>query len=391
MQTDWLLELNSLLMMIPGGGFVYSALIFILVLSILVFVHEWGHYKAARSVGITVEEFSIGFGTALAKWRDSNGTNWKIGLIPLGGYVQMKGQEDGKLVQATGEDDNFADKKIWQRAWVIAAGPLMNIVLAIVVLTALMLWGERRLAPEIGMLLPNKPAEEAGVMVGDVVRLVNATAIEDWADVQEAIRAHRDGPLEMTVDRNGLLVPILITPEMTKVTDLLGDEHVYPQVGISPVLDKTFTTSHPPLYALQRGLERTWELTELTFRSLYKLVIGAVSPEHIAGPLGIADLTSKAGSQGTYELLVFLAIISINLAIFNLLPVPVLDGGHLLFLLYEALVGKPVGEAAQLWSLRIGLGLILCLVVFATANDLRRLNPLGVFGDAALEEPNVAK
>jgi regulator of sigma E protease len=360
---------------VPGGETLYTVFVFLIVLGVLVFVHEWGHFAAAKSVGIKVEEFAIGFGRAIAQWTDRHGTIWKIGFIPLGGYVQMKGQEDGKPVTASGEPDSYASKTVGQRAWAVVAGPLANFVLALAVFIVLMWVGEQKLLPEVGHVQEGMPA--TGVLQkGDSITAVNGTVVADWDTLQKLTSESANQELNMKIERGGKVIFVRLTPELTTFTDLLGDEHTVGRIGIGPS-GATFSIAHGPLQGIWRGVEKTWEVTSLTFVSIYKLIIGAVSPEHIAGPLGIADLAGSSASHGTYHLLMFLAIISINLGIINLLPVPVLDGGHLIFLLLEKIKGAPVGEVAQVWSLRFGLGLILLLVVFATHNDLRRLNVFG--------------
>jgi regulator of sigma E protease len=360
---------------VPGGETLYTVFVFLIVLGILVFVHEWGHFAAAKSVGIKVEEFAIGFGRAIARWTDKHGTVWKIGFIPLGGYVQMKGQEDGKPVTASGEADSYASKTVGQRAWAVVAGPLANFALALVVFIVLMWVGEQKLLPEVGYVQEGMPA--TGVLqTGDKITAVNDTPVADWETLQSLTSQAANQELNMMVEREGKTFIVRLTPELTTFTDLLGDEHTVGRVGIGPS-GAVFSVPHGPVQAVWRGMEKTWEITALTFVSIYKLIIGAVSAEHIAGPLGIADLAGSSAAHGTYHLFMFLAIISINLGIINLLPVPVLDGGHLIFLLIEKIKGAPVGETAQAWSLRFGLGLILLLVVFATHNDLRRLNVFG--------------
>ena len=345
--------------------------VFVGVLGVLVFVHEWGHYAAAKSVGIKVKEFAVGFGPALYRWHDKSGTAWKIGSIPLGGYVHMKGQEDGKAMEVSNDPDSFTSKTVLQRSWVVFAGPLVNFVFALLLLMGVMMWGEERLLPEIGGLQENMPALEAGLQEGDVVRVVNDVAVEHWDHLRELTGQSAEKTLQMVVERQGELIPITVTPEFVTYTDLLGDEHTVGRIGASPSGER-FVIRHGIVGGLWRGVEKTWEMISLTYISIYKLIIGSVSPENLAGPLGIADMAKQSSDQGWYTLFMFMAIISINLGIINLIPIPILDGGHLLFFAIEAVKGSPVGEKTQEWSLRFGLVAILALVLFSTSNDVRR-------------------
>ena len=396
---DFFQILNEWAVNMPGGETLYTIFIFIIVLGVLVFVHEWGHYAAAKSVGITIEEFSIGFGPAIARWRDSAKTYWKIGIMPLGGYVQMKGQEDGKPTEQKDLDDldkdSFGAKSLWQRSWVVFAGPFANFVLAFVVLSGLMMWGEQKLLPQVGNVQEEMPAAEAGLREKDIIRVVNDVAVDDWMHLQKLTSASAEKELQLVVEREGSLFPMVIVPKTTTFTDLLGDTHTVGRIGIGPS-GKRFSVSHGVFGGMWRGIEKTWELTSLTFVSLYKLLIGAVSADNLAGPLGIADMAGSSAAMGTYSLLLFLAIISVNLGIVNLLPIPVLDGGHLVFFIIEGIKGSPISEKIQMWSLRAGLSFILCLIIFATGNDIKRMDVFGtvsgwVTGESGEVEKTVAE
>ncbi len=372
---DWLARLAEWLHQYPGGDTAFTVTLFIIVLSLLVFFHELGHYLAARSVGIKVDAFSIGFGREIFGWTDKGGCRWKVAWLPLGGYVQMRGQEDLKPIIMDGDPQSFGSKTIRQRAWVIVAGPLANLVLGFVVLLVIMLTGEHRLKAEIGAVMPNMPA--AGVLEkGDVVTALDGITVDDWDTVQTYISEHADTPISVTLDRGGQPQIVTLTPQMTQFKDLLGDEHKVGRVGIAPSYG-TFVVTHSPVDAIGRAAERTWELTSLTVLSLWKLMIGAVAPDNLTGPLGIANMTGQAANSGMFALLMFMAVISINLFIVNLFPLPVLDGGHLVFLALEKIRGKPLGAMAQEWAMRAGLAMIILLVLYSTANDTKRL---GLFG-----------
>lgn len=359
---------------IPGGGTAFTAALFILVLGILIFVHELGHYLAARSVGIRVETFSIGFGREIFGWNDKHGTRWKIGWLPMGGYVQMFGQEDGKAYSHADEADSFSAKTIAQRAWVIAAGPLFNLLFGFVLLLAIMLGGEHKIKAQVGATMPDMPAA-AVFQPGDTVLALNGQPVDDWTDFQKKTQDNLDAPLQITFDRASTSQTVTVSPKVTKFTDYLGNEHTVGRLGISPSYD-TFVVKHPPLTAVTRAAERTWEITSLTVVSLYKLVIGAVSADNLTGPLGIANLTGQTAASGLFALTMFMVVITINLCIVNLFPLPVLDGGHLIFLAYEKIRGKPVGAVAQEWAFRFGLACIIALAGFSTFNDVKNMGLL---------------
>ena len=372
---DWLTHLASIAQQYPGGDKTFTAALFILVLSVLVFFHELGHYIAARSVGIKVDAFSIGFGPELFGWTSRSGCRWKVCLLPLGGYVQMRGQEDLKPVLSSRDPHSFAAKSVAQRAWVIIAGPLANLVLGFVLLTVVMLTGEHRLKAEIGDILPDMPA--AGVLKkGDMVQSVDGLRVAEWDDLQTYVSEHADRALSLDIVRGGQPQTVVVTPKATTFTDLLGDVHHVGRIGVAPTY-ATYVTYHPPGQAVTRAAARTWELTSLTVKSLYKLLIGAISPDNLTGPLGIANMTGQAASSGTFALLMFMTVISINLCIVNLVPLPVLDGGHLVFLFLEKLRGRPLSAMAQEWAMRVGLTLIICLALFSTFNDTKRLGWIG--------------
>lgn len=379
--ADFLSHLAAIAQHIPGGTFAFTAVLFILVLSVLIFVHELGHYLAARSVGIRIIAFSIGFGKELFGWTDKSGTRWKVAWLPMGGYVHMHGQEDGKAYSNVTDPDSFSAKKIWQRAWVVVAGPLANLVFGFLVLVVVMLTGEHRLKPQVGQLLPDMPAA-AVLQPGDEIITFNGTPVADWDELQQDISDNGNKPVTLTGQRGGQPFSITLTPQIKTFTDLLGDTHTVGRIGIAPSFN-TFVVYHPPLQAVSRAAQRTWEITSLTVESLYKLVIGAVSADNLTGPLGIANLTGQTAASGLFALLMFMVVISINLCIVNLFPLPILDGGHLVLLAYEKIRGRPVGDEAQMWLFRFGFVCIIALACFATLNDVKRL---GVFGAAPAAE-----
>jgi regulator of sigma E protease len=379
MPPDFLAHLAQYAQHIHGGQGLFNALAFIIVLGILVFVHEWGHYIAARSVGITVQAFAIGFGKPIIQWVDKHKTHWQIGWIPLGGYVQMLGQEDGKIYSHKNRKDSFANKAIWQRAWVVVAGPLMNLVFAFILILALMLSGERQLKPQIGDILPNMPA--VGILQkGDVIRQADDNMIITWDDFQTYIADHANKPVHLVVERNGLPQQLTVTPQGTAFKDLLGDEHRVGRIGVAPTY-AAFVQHRSVAGAFTRAVSHTYELTALTVKAFGKLLIGAIAPDSLTGPLGIADMAGQTAANGLYAVITLMAIISVNLMVINLFPLPVLDGGHLLFLAYEKIARKPLPDKVQAIALRVGLTLIVMLAVFATFNDVKRFGWVAKISD----------
>lgn len=369
--SDFLSHLAAWAQTVPGGAFVFTTVLFLVVLSVLIFVHEFGHYAAARSVGIRVEVFAIGFGRRIAGWVDSHGTRWQVGWIPLGGYVQMLGQEDGRAYSHVDQPDSFAAKAVWQRAWVIVAGPLANLVFGFVLLVAIMLSGEHRMKAEVGSLVPDMPAA-AVLQVNDIITTVNGVPVADWDAFQTAISEKPETQLHLNVVRAGQHVDVLLTPKLTTFKDVFGDEHTVGRVGVAPSYD-TFVVQHGVVDGVARALMRTGEIVGMTVKSLWKLLIGAASPDNLSGPLGIANMTGQTAASGVAALMMFMVIITINLCIVNLFPIPVLDGGHLVFMAYEKLVGRAIPEKAQEWMLRAGLGFIIFLALFSTANDVKHM------------------
>ncbi len=386
-QNDIFQLLNQMLGYLPAGigDTLYTVLIFIFVIAVLVFVHEWGHYRAALSVGVHVKQFSIGFGKELFSKVDKNGTRWKVCLIPLGGYVEMLGQEDGKPVGKSDDDKSFANKTILQRAWIIFAGPFVNFVFAFVVLVGLMMVGEHKLMPQVGEVMQGTPAERAGLQPNDIVRVVNETEIVGWIDMVETIQSQAGRDVQLVIERDGKFIPITIRPELKIIKNIFGEDKKVGQIGISSS-QNTFKVYHNPLTAIGLGAVRTYELTELTLQSIWKLITGIVSVDQLAGPLGIADMASDTAKHGSYALFMFMVIISINLGIINLLPIPILDGGQLVFLLVESIKGSPVGERAQMWGIRFGLVFVACLIVVSTTNDIRRFEWIDRVGNALFSD-----
>jgi regulator of sigma E protease len=358
------------------GGFFY-VVVFLVVLTILVFVHELGHYLIARRNGVRVEVFSIGFGPELFGWWDRAGTRWKLSTIPLGGYVKMFGDSDassglpiaglGQLTAAEREV-SFHCKRLGQRAAIVAGGPLANFVFAIVVLAILfMTYGQPFTPAEVGQVLPNSAAEKGGIRQGDAIVSIDGHSIDRFEDVQQVVRFNPNVPMTMIVRREGELTTLQVTPSLVEESDRLGRRQIG-QLGIRG--GGTKYIQRDPANAVVRAVGETWNLSAQTLAAMGQMVIGTRTTDELGGPLRIAQLSGEVAQGGIVPLLWFMAVLSVNLGLINLFPVPVLDGGHLLFYAAEAIRGKPLGQRAQEYGFRLGLALVLTLMVFATWNDL---------------------
>ncbi len=370
---DFSLEsINGLVSSLPGGDVLWMALMFIVVLSILVFFHELGHYLAARSVGVRVTTFSIGFGKELFGWNDKHGTRWKFSLVPLGGYVQMFGDTETKDLTEAEKSEAFLEKGVWQRIWVVFAGPLANFVLAIVFLFGLMLSGEEVLKPHVGTVTEGSAAEAGGIQEGDLFLVMDGNPVFKWDDVVKNIAASQGKPMTLVLERDAQALTLLVAPKVEKRNNLMGEEVVIPFLGVSPSGERS-VVEHSVGDALVLGFTRTYDITARILEGIGKIITGSVSAKHVGGPVMIAEVAGQAGSQGWYSLVMFMVVISINLGLINLFPIPVLDGGHLLFYFIEALRGKPLGEKAQEYGYRVGFGLIMMLMLLAISNDILRV------------------
>jgi regulator of sigma E protease len=352
--------------------FVRSAAAFIVVLGVLVFVHELGHYLAARWRGVRVETFSIGFGRAITSWTDRSGTVWKLAWLPLGGYVKLHGQErpqdvseDVRAAWIAGK--TFHDKSVLSRAIVVGAGPVANFLLAMVLFAGLFIAiGEPVALPVIGGVLPNSAASRAGLMVNDRIVSIADHPIGTFEDLQHTITSHPGERLTMTVRRDGADQQFDVTTDFREV----GDRKVG-LLGVRGGAVEYRPVSVPA--ALLGGVTQTWTITQETFTGLAQMISGTRGTEGLGGPLRIAQLSGQVAQLGIASLISFIAVLSVNLGLINLFPVPVLDGGHLVFYLAEALRGRPLPQRAQEYGFRAGLAFLACLFVFATWNDLTHL------------------
>jgi regulator of sigma E protease len=344
---------------------------FAVVLGVLIFVHELGHYLAARWVGVHVEVFSIGFGRAIASWTDRRGTVWKLAWLPLGGYVRMHGmtREDDLTPerQATRQRGRaFADKSVGARAVVIAAGPLANFVLAALVFTVLnVAVGHSVSTSTIGQVVPDSAAAAAGLQTGDTIVAIDGAKITDFDDVKRIVSAHPAQPITINLTREGAPLEVRATPG-SQVAD--GKT-----VGMLGIVNRTEFKPVGVVDGLYYGVTQTWSVSRDTMVGVWQMITGRRGANELGGVIRIAQLSGQVAQLGLASLLSFIAVLSINLGLINLFPVPVLDGGHLVFYAAEAVRGRPIPTRAQEYSYRAGFAVIMSLVVFSAWNDLAQL------------------
>lgn len=347
-----------------------SWIVALAVLSVLIFFHELGHYSAARFFGVYVEVFSIGFGKKLASFRWLN-TDWQISAIPLGGYVKMKGQDDLDPTAISNDNDSYNSKKPWQRIIILLAGPLANFVLAWVFFYAIALGGPQSLSPIIGNVLKDSPAYTAGLQKGDRVLSINNEKILEWNDLSDKIKSSV-GTVTVTIERNHILQTVSITPKITESQNIFKEKIYKPMVGIAPS-GMTQRLELDPITALSYASEETYSSSLLIFQSVQKLLTGVVPAKEVGGVVSIVKITADATAYGWMSLLFFSALISVNLGVLNLLPIPALDGGHIMFNVYEIIRRKAPSEAVMTQLTIGGWILLLGLMSLGLYNDITRL------------------
>jgi regulator of sigma E protease len=352
---------------------------FLLLLTVLVFVHEMGHFLIARWCGVRVEVFSVGFGPELTGFTDRFGTRWRISLVPLGGYVRMFGQEgnilEGGAGHAMSPDERavaFDGKSVGRRAAVVAAGPIANFVFAVVVMTAIYaVMGKPLLSPQIGEVLHGSAGEQAGLQAGDIIKSVDGSAIDSFDEIKAYVVLHLDKPLTLGIARGDQSLTINLTPRIVEEAGLFGTQRIG-QIGIRSAGEgKIISLSFPQSVA--EAFRSTYDMGSTIFTGIGQYITGKRPADEIRGAVGMAEMAGKAAKVGWLTYLMLAVTISVNLGLVNLLPVPMLDGGHLVFYALEAVRGRPLGARAQEWGLRIGVAFVLSLMVFATWNDIKAL------------------
>lgn len=359
---------------------------FLFVLTLVVFVHEYGHFQVARWCGVGVEAFSIGFGKEIFGYNDKYGTRWKFCWIPLGGYVKFVGDENAasvpdtealKKLSAEQRETNFHAKPLWARAAVVAAGPIANFILAILIFAFMFTFiGRMVTEPRVDEIQPESAAAVAGFQVGDVIRKIDGSDIESFRDMQRIVSVNADIALQFTVERNGELVELTATPKRKELTDNFGNKVSLGLLGIKRTASSASEQElqrYDPFTSVWLGTKETYFVIERTLSYLYGIITGRESADQLGGPIRIAQISGQTASLGILPLINLAAVLSVSIGLLNLFPVPMLDGGHLLFYGVEAVRGRPLSEQSQEIGFRIGLALVLMLMIFATWNDLIHL------------------
>ncbi len=364
--------------MMPTPGLTFTILSFLLVIGPLVFIHEMGHYWVGRWFGVHAEAFSIGFGPEIAHWTDRRGTRWRVGALPLGGYVRFAGdmgvssEPDPKWLEMSPQERArcFHAKPVWQRALVVLAGPAVNLLFAALILAGFaFVYGENVTPAQVREVVPQSAAAAAGVKAGDRIIAFDGAAVADFGQLARGVLLHRPGErVDMTVEREGTRINLPVTIGTRVEKDRFGNEYKIPQIGVAPVamvLRKVSLIEAPVV-----GLQRTGELIRMMVDGLVKIVTGQASVKELGGPLKMAQFSGEQAAMGPVALISFIALVSINLGFINLLPIPMLDGGHLFFYGIEAIQRRPVSPRVQELAFRSGLALLLGLMLLVTINDL---------------------
>lgn len=347
-----------------------SWLAFIFTLGAIVMIHEWGHFIVARLVGVKVERFSFGFGPVIWK-KQGVQTEYVLSLLPLGGYVKLAGETDDEK-RGPPKPWEYRGRPISDKAAIILAGPLINYGLGFTLFFTVFVFGTGTLTPRVGRLMQGYPAAAAGLQAGDLITAVNGQPIQTWEEMTRAVQNSPDG-VTLAIDRAGTRFDKTIQPKISEQPPLFGKTKRIGMIGVEVIVRR---------YSVPRAFvkagQQVWLLTTSTIFSLWSIAAGSMPlKESFTGPIGIFQITASVAHQGIVPLLQLIAILSTSIGFFNLLPIPVLDGGHLLFLAVEKLRGRPVSERAQENCVKVGMGLLMALLVVVTYNDLVRMGLVG--------------
>ena len=365
-----------------GSWLLIGAPAFLFILTVVVFFHELGHFWVARRCGVTIDVFSVGFGPELIGRTDRHGTRWKLAAVPLGGYVKFHGDEnaasmpDAEAIEHMSEDErkiSLAGQSVWRRMAIVAAGPIANIILAILIFTGLFtIYGQHLTAPKVESVLVDSAAEAAGLKPGDVVLSIDGRGIESFSDIQAIVTLSADTPIEIVLDRGGERIAVTAVPKRQEMTDPFGNKHRVGVLGISRSVsrDDVIVKRYSLPEAFVIGTKETYNVVERSFTYLGRLIRGRESTDQLGGPIRIAKTSGDVAAVGFSALINMMAIISVSIGILNLFPIPVLDGGHLLYYAIEAIRGRPLSARVQDYGFRIGFALILMLIIFVTSNDI---------------------
>lgn len=367
-----------------GESFFGYLLPFLFVLTLVVFFHELGHFWVARRCGVKIDAFSIGFGPELFGFNDRHNTRWRVAAIPLGGYVRFHGDESAastpdkdvlaKMSEAD-RKDSFFYKPVAQRALIVAAGPIANFILAIVIFAGIfMFYGKQASPARVDTIMPASAAEAAGFKKGDLIVSIDGNKVDSFTDMQRIVSISPGEMLEFTINRNNQQIMLKAAPKLSENKDRFGNVTRIGLLGISGLMDPPVRVG--PVDAIALGTAETWFVVDRTVSYIVGIIRGRESADQLGGPLRIAQVSGQVASIGFTALMHLTAVLSVSIGLLNLFPVPLLDGGHLLFYAFEALRGRPLSERMQEYGFRVGLALVIMLMVFATWNDIVHLASL---------------
>ncbi len=380
MGTNLLAHLHAL-----GGGVVSYVIPFLFVLSLVVFFHELGHFLIARWCGVRILVFSIGFGPELIGLNDRYGTRWKISAIPLGGFVKFFGDENaasvpdaarGAAMDARERAESFMFQPVAKRAAIVVAGPVANFLLAIVIFAGVfMIYGKQTMSARVDSVQPGSAAEQAGFKPGDMVVSIGGHRVDNFTEMQRIVSASAGETLDITIDRDGVQQVLQATPALKEVKDNFGNVQRVGILGISRSMAPEDLKLRPvaPPEAVWLSVQETWSVVDRSLRYIGGVIAGREAANQLGGPIRIAQMSGQVASFGFVPLIQLAAVLSISIGLLNLFPIPLLDGGHLLFYLIEGIRGRPLSERAQEVGFRIGLAIVLMLMIFATFNDIVHL------------------
>ena len=348
---------------------IYSVGAALVGLGVLIVFHEFGHFLLAKLSGVGVLTFSVGFGPKL--WVKKKGeTEYALSAFPLGGYVKMVGEDPEEEVQQSDIERSFAHKGLLTRIAIVAAGPGFNLLLAIILLMVVFLfYGVPVLSTQVGGVEPGSPAARAGIRKGDVIVSLNDQAVREWDELSRGIKESQGKPLNVRIRRDAEDVTVTVAPAKKEGRNIFGETRDEWVIGIGSQV--SIEKGNPGL-AIVRAFQQTYDYSKLTLLALYKMIKGDVSPRNLGGPILIAQMAGQQAQEGLGSFLAFIAVLSINLGVLNLLPIPVLDGGHLLFFLVESVIGRPVAVKHREMAQQVGIFLLMLLMIYAFYNDIAR-------------------
>jgi regulator of sigma E protease len=348
---------------------VYSVVAAVIGLGVLIVIHEFGHFLFAKLSGVGVLTFSVGFGPKLLVKKKGE-TEYALSAFPLGGYVKMVGEDPDEQVEAIDVERSFAHKSLIKRIAIVAAGPGFNLFLAVILLAIVFVfYGVPVVSNQIGTVEPGSPAQRAGMQKGDVIVAINGHPIGAWEELSKEIKQSDGKPLGLQIRRDSQDVTLTVQPARKEGRNIFGERRDEWMIGIG---SQVSIQKGKPGLAIVKAFAQTYEYSKLTLVALYKMLVGEVSPRNLGGPILIAQMAGQQAQEGLGSFLAFLAVLSINLGVLNLLPVPVLDGGHLLFFLVEAIIRRPVAVRHREIAQQVGIFLLMLLMVYAFYNDIAR-------------------